>query len=168
MRYIVKDQDGFTLIELLIALVIFAVGILGVATMQISSIKGNSKSREISEASNVAAQQVETMLSWAYNSPVLIDDDDGKDDTDSDTDLDSGDGTNQDMDNNGVDDNLNDFGLNDKTNPDGVMTIGLYDIYWNVAVDQPLPDTKTIRIIVDSQLDVNDVPITFVKYRFSN
>lgn len=162
------NQSGFTLLEVLIALVIFAVGILGVATMQISSIQGNSKGRQISEATNVAARQVEAIVAWDYNSAPLIDDDDAKDETDADADIDSGDGTNQDLDNDGIDDGGNDFGLADTTNPDGFRNDGFYDIYWNVAVDHPLPDTKTIRVIVDSPLEINDIPITFVKYRFAN
>ena len=59
MRILTNNKNGFTLVELLIALVIFAIGILGVATMQITSIKGNSKSRQISEAANVGADRVE-------------------------------------------------------------------------------------------------------------
>ncbi len=162
------DSTGFTLLEVLIGLVVFAVGILGINAMQVSSIKGNSKGRQVSEATNVAARQVETILSWEYDSAPLVDDDDGKDDTDADGDIDSGDGTDQDLDNDGVDDDGGDFGLNDKTNPDGMITDGVYTIYWNVAVDHPLPNTKTIRVIVDSQRDISDIAMTFVRYRLSN
>ena len=76
MNILTKSQSGFTLIELLVSLVIFAVGILGVATMQITSIKGNSKSRLISEASNIGADRIEMFLSLDYDDP-LLDDDDG-------------------------------------------------------------------------------------------
>ncbi|OQY21842.1 MAG: hypothetical protein B6I37_08050, partial [Desulfobacteraceae bacterium 4572_35.2] len=67
--------------ELLIALVIFAVGILGVATMQITSIKGNSKGRQISEAVNVAADRIERIITQSYeNAPNF----DGAEDTNGD------------------------------------------------------------------------------------
>ena len=67
MTIISKNQNGFTLIELLIALVIFAVGILGVGTMQLSSIQGNNKGRQISDAATGAADQMENFLSFAYD-----------------------------------------------------------------------------------------------------
>ena len=152
-----NNQSGFTLLEVLIALVIFAVGILGVASMQISSIKGNSKGRQISEATNSGADQIEQFLSLDYYDPLLEDDD--------------SDGTNQDANNDGIDDDGGNFGLDDLANPDGSDDLdndGTDDIFWNIAVDHPLPDTKTIRVIVDSPLEINDIPITFVKYRFTN
>ncbi|OQY17908.1 MAG: hypothetical protein B6I36_08145, partial [Desulfobacteraceae bacterium 4572_35.1] len=101
-------------------LVIFAVGILGVATMQITSIKGNSKGRQISEAVTVGADQIETLLANDYGD---------WDDTD-------GDGTSQDNNHDGVDDNGGNFGLDDVTDAtaDGrIDTANGYVIFWNVA-----------------------------------
>ena len=66
MKLLTKNQNGFTLVELLIALVIFAVGILGIGAMQLTAIKGNSKGRLISEASNLAADQIEIFMSPNY------------------------------------------------------------------------------------------------------
>jgi len=152
MKSIIKNQKGFTLIELLIALVIFAVGILGVATMQTTSIKGNSKSRQISEASNIAADRIETFLSLAYNDPVFNDDD--------------GDGTGQDADNDGDDDDGGNFGLDDLVSPDGVADSngdGTDDIFWNVAIDYPLQNTKTIKVIVIPSGAAKNVEITYIK-----
>ena len=39
-------QGGYTIMEVLIALAIFAIGILGVATMQISSTNGTASARK--------------------------------------------------------------------------------------------------------------------------
>ena len=72
-----------------------------------------------------------------------------------------GDGTNQDQnpaatptnsDGDGVDDVGPDdfnFGLNDTgANADHSDNSGNYDIFWNVAVDEPITNVKTIRVIV--------------------
>ena len=67
-------QSGFTLLEVLIALLIFSVGILGVKSMQLTSIKGNSKANRITAASNVAVDQLETFLALDYSDPALDDD----------------------------------------------------------------------------------------------
>ena len=161
-----KSQNGFTLIELLIALVVFAVGILGLATMQITSIQGNSKGRQISEASNVAADRIEMLLSWNYDHPALIDDDDGKDETDDDSDTNSGDGTNQDANNDGIDDNGGNFGLDDLVNSDGAADSngdGVDDVFWNIAVDHPLPYTKTIKFFVVPPGSGRNIEMTYIK-----
>jgi len=151
MKLLIKNQNGFTLIELLIALVIFAVGILGVGAMQLTSIKGNSKGRLISEASNLAADRIEMLLALNYNHPTLVDDDDGKDETDADSDTNSGDGTDQDANSDGTDDDGGNFGLDDLTNPDGADDSdgdGVNDVFWNVAVDYPGDGMKTIKVTV--------------------
>ena len=57
----------------------------------------------------------------------------------------------QDADDDGVDDGGNDFGLSDTgANADGTATSpdNNYTIFWNVAVDEPMPNLKTIRVIV--------------------
>ncbi|MDA3832849.1 MAG: prepilin-type N-terminal cleavage/methylation domain-containing protein [Spirochaetales bacterium] len=166
MNILTKNQNGFTLVELLIALVIFTVGILGVATMQITSIQGNSKGRQISEATNVGADRIERLLSWNYDHPALIDDDDGKDETDADADVDNGDGTGEDADNNGTDDDDGNFGLDDLANPDGAADRdgdGVNDIFWNIAVDHPVPNTKTIKFFIDPPGSGKSVEMTYIK-----
>ena len=163
---ICNNQKGFTLLEVLIGLVIFAVGILGVYAMQVSSIKGNSKGRQISEATNDGADMIERMLSWNYDHPALIDDDDGKDETDADTDINSGDGTGQDADHNGTDDDGGNFGLDDLTNPDGAADRngdGVNDIFWNIAVDYPIPSTKTIKFIIVPRGSSKNIELVYVK-----
>ena len=103
-----------------------------------TSIKGNSKSRQISEASNVAADRIEVFLSLDYDDPLLDDDD--------------GNGAS------GLDDNLASSDGQDDTDGDGVN-----DIFWNVAVDSPLPNTKTIKIIVIPVGSANNVEMTYIK-----
>ncbi len=65
-----KQAAGFTLIEVLISITVFAIGILAVITMQTSAVSGNAKAQNISEATNLAANQVESMLNTSYSSIV--------------------------------------------------------------------------------------------------
>lgn len=66
-----KKEQGFTLIEVLIAITIFAIGLLAVASMQVTSIKGNSYSRRVTEGSNLAQGKLEELSGRAYTDPVL-------------------------------------------------------------------------------------------------
>jgi prepilin-type N-terminal cleavage/methylation domain-containing protein len=59
-------NKGFTLIEVLITLAIFSIGILAVASMQISSTKGNASSRRITEATALAETQIERLIQLPY------------------------------------------------------------------------------------------------------
>ena len=59
---IMAENSGFSLVEVLIAMAIFAIGILGVATMQISSTNGNTTARMSSEASEFAQSQIDQLL----------------------------------------------------------------------------------------------------------
>jgi len=156
MNIPIKNQYGFTLVELLIALVIFTVGILGVATMQLTSIKGNSKGRIISEASNVAAQRIEQLMALDYGDPDLLDGDI--------------DGTGQDTSTppDGLDNDGGNFGLDDATTAtaDGSADRdgdGTDDVFWNIAVDSPMQNTKTIKIIVVPKGSAKKIEMTYVK-----
>lgn len=73
IKNISNNDRGFTLIEVMIALVVFAIGLLAVASMQISSIGGNSTAREVTDASALAASQVEILMGLPYNDPLLND-----------------------------------------------------------------------------------------------
>jgi len=53
------NKKGFTLLEVLIGLVILAIGLLAIAGMQVTSIRGNFFSKNITEASYVAQDRLE-------------------------------------------------------------------------------------------------------------
>ncbi len=57
---------GFSLIETLIALSIFTIGILGVASLVISSINENALARMVTEATALAEDRLESMLALPY------------------------------------------------------------------------------------------------------
>ncbi len=132
---------GFTIIEVMIAMLVFAIGILGVVTMQTSSVSGNAKARYISEATNYAADRVEILLDTNYSAIV------------------DGAGTNPGL--NGLDDG----GITPATTADyyTTSTDGLYKIYWNVVSNLPTSNSKTIKIIVTNRLLQAPVTITFVR-----
>jgi len=56
-------ERGFTLIEVLIALTILTIGLLAVATMQISAIHGNKMGNDISRAIFLAQDKLEELKS---------------------------------------------------------------------------------------------------------
>lgn len=66
---------GFTLIEILLAMAIFSIGILAVGSMQISGINNNASARMRTEATVLASEMVEELMSLEdYNDPLLDDD----------------------------------------------------------------------------------------------
>jgi len=68
------NENGFTMIEILIAISIFAIGMLAVASMQISGIHGNATANTVTNASAWAADRVETLLGLDYDNPFFNND----------------------------------------------------------------------------------------------
>jgi prepilin-type N-terminal cleavage/methylation domain-containing protein len=62
-----SSQEGFSLIEVLIALAVFSIGILAVASLQITSTNGNALARKVTEATAVAKSQMEYLTTLAYD-----------------------------------------------------------------------------------------------------
>lgn len=65
-------EGGFTLIEVLIALSIFAVGILAVASSQVTVIQGNATARFSNEASVLAQEQMESLIALPLDPNVTL------------------------------------------------------------------------------------------------
>ena len=63
-----KDAEGFTLLEVMITVVILAIGLLGLAGLQIVAIKGNSFGQQMSVASTLAQNQLEELRQIPYDS----------------------------------------------------------------------------------------------------
>lgn len=147
----IHSNSGFTLIEVLIAMAILTIGILSLFTMQIHSVQGNTKANRQTMESCLGSDQIEQLLAKSYNDTDLKDVD--------------GDGTNKDLDRNGVDDRGNNFGLDDVTTAtaDGNLFSpdGLYTIFWNVAVDYPMSNLKTIRVYVKDNNRPQSSPISY-------
>ena len=67
------DDRGFTFVELLIVIGIFSIGILAVASMQVTSIHANASARMSGEATAHAVNQIETLLAADYNNSYELD-----------------------------------------------------------------------------------------------
>jgi len=142
-------RGGFTLLEVLAAILTFSIGLMAVASMQLAAIKGNSQSGTLTEAGIWAADKMEELLSKDFTDPELQDTD--------------GDGTNQDLNNDWIDDDGGNFGLNHVADPDSdgqpdndttgsqadfQENQGIYTISWNVAQEVTTHNTRTVNVIV--------------------
>lgn len=68
------NQKGFTLLELLVALTIFAVGLLGVAGMQLTGLRENATSQARTTAAALATGILEEIRSWPPEAVLLAED----------------------------------------------------------------------------------------------
>ena len=62
------DNKGISIIEIMFALSIFAVGILAVSTLAITSVNANASSRMVTEATTLAEDRLEQLMSLPYDS----------------------------------------------------------------------------------------------------
>ena len=132
-----KGQKGFTLLEIMLAVVIFGVGMLAVASMQVTAIRGNYFSGATTDAATLAADRLEKMMNMDYLDPDLNDTD--------------GDGTGEDANDDGVDDDGGNFGLDDTdaaADQSQIDASGRYTTCWNVAQNVPVNNTKTVNVII--------------------
>jgi len=61
------DKKGFTLIELLIAMMILSVGLLAVAGLQVTAIKGNASAKWVTAATTLAEEKMEEFKSKGFS-----------------------------------------------------------------------------------------------------
>lgn len=54
-----RQRSGYTIVELMIAIVIFAIGIMAIYSLQVITITGLAEARELSEATNLAERVLE-------------------------------------------------------------------------------------------------------------
>ncbi len=124
-RGINRQEHGFTLIEVIMAITVLSIGLLAVASMQISAMWGNAIAKDYTESTDRVQDAVEKIYSLSFTDEMLSDaDGDGVDGLD-----DTGGGA--------------DWSITD--NP-------RYTIYWNVAANwaggNSMTGVNTIRVIV--------------------
>jgi len=66
------NKKGFTLIEVLVGLVILAIGILAIAGMQMTSVRGNFFSHYLTQASYTGQDRLEVLDNLSYTSNELL------------------------------------------------------------------------------------------------
>ena len=128
-----QNEKGFTLLEVIVAISILTIGLLAVASMQVSAIRGNASAYGITEGTSLASDQIEKLMIMPYDNPYpVVDSDDyllyPLEDRDKD----------------------GKFGLEDDTasTADHQVTRGKYTVCWNIAVDVEANNTKTVNVIV--------------------
>jgi len=129
MRHTRDDcQKGFTLLEVIVAISILTVGILAVATMQVSAIRGNNFASGVTASASWCGDRLEQLLGLGWDDPFVQDAD--------------GDGAG----------GLDDIGFDNNPATQGDADFwaarGSYNIYWNVADSEVTANTKTITVIV--------------------
>jgi type IV pilus assembly protein PilV len=67
-----ETENGFTILEVLVAITIFAIGLLAVATMQSNAITGNSFSQRHTVATALAQGALESVMALPGNN-ILFD-----------------------------------------------------------------------------------------------
>lgn len=67
----IKKQTGFSLIEVLIGLIFLAVGLLAVAGLQTTSVRGNFFSSNLMQATYVAQDRLELLKNLPFESSAL-------------------------------------------------------------------------------------------------
>lgn len=136
-------QTGFTLIEVLIGLSILTVGILGVATMQISAIQGNHFSDSTTTSLILAEQKMEDLLNKNFDDADLNNDEPANDNN-----LDS----------------ITTIDHEERMDEDCVLKAdGYFRRIWNIADNDPFSNNKTITVIVTWRQDSHKVSLTSIK-----
>ncbi len=136
---------GFTVIEVMIAITILSIGLLGIASMQINAIRGNSLSDNITCALALAEDKMEELMGRDYSDPALED---------------------IVIKNN---DDLTNIAREwiDKQEPlideAGKLDAGHFRRVWNIADDTPIESNKTVTVIVLWDNDKHQVSLTSVK-----
>lgn len=115
-------EGGFTLLEVIVAISILTFGLLAVASMQLTAIRGNYNASNITEGTTVAQDRLEELMGLTYGHGDLSDPGTGTDGGD------------------GVATNYL-----DPNPPPG------YTISWDVESDNPVTNSKLITITVQWQ-----------------
>ena len=68
MKRMLRTEKGFTLIEVMIAIVLFAIGLLAFAGLEVVALRNSTYAKEYGKANTYAQQKVEEMKGTAWTS----------------------------------------------------------------------------------------------------
>jgi prepilin-type N-terminal cleavage/methylation domain-containing protein len=68
MAFFLKNKQGFTMVEFLIAAVILSFGLLALINLQLTAIRGNSDSKEMTRAIFLAENKMEQLKNTPFSS----------------------------------------------------------------------------------------------------
>ena len=72
MKKIFRKEKGFSLIEVLIGLIFLAIGLLAIAGLQLASVRGNAFSNNLTRATYVGQDGLESLKNSPYDSSKLV------------------------------------------------------------------------------------------------
>jgi len=70
-RSLILKREGFSLIEVLICMVFLAIGLLAIASLQVTSVRGNFFSNNLMQATYVAQDRLEFLKNLPLSDPPL-------------------------------------------------------------------------------------------------
>lgn len=133
-RFKDKSQEGFSLVELLVALTIFAVGLLGIAGLQMKAINFNNGSNTRTALASVGQGILEEILAFDSDDPRL-----------------AAAGT-----------AVWDLDTGSAATTLALPGSGTYSATWTVAVNDPQPNISRITVTVQSSTG-NSISLTSFK-----
>ncbi len=140
------DKKGFSLLEVLVGVAIFMIGMIGVAALLVSTVKHNAFSGNMSEATYLAESKLEDLMELPGTHTDLTDkqasglSSHGLGGLNSVGDLADGSETS--------------LGKNKK-----------FSLYWNIAENEPLENSKTIKVIAQWDIKGNTRQISLQAIR---
>lgn len=158
----VRPQAGFTLIEVMIAIAVAAIGLLALSQLQVAATQGNATAQQLTTGATWASNRIEQLLRLPADDPLLTD-----------------------ANNNGTNGlaqtqaggrvQADHFYTRDAQGNDILRRFGdavpantmPYAIFYNVAVDTPVANARTIRVIATWQ-DRSTPTTTVIDYVLPN
>lgn len=128
-------ETGSSLVELLVAVTVFAIGLLAVAGMQLTALRGNASAQQASVASGLAEGVLEEIRAWPDDHPQLA-----------------------------VDAVDQEWLFDDSSSPKNLQGGGNFRALYAIDVDYGRPKLTRVEVRVEA-LDTPSQPLTLVAFK---